>query len=187
MVIGARAARGTSTLPGHTGHSRALCFMKILLVEDDAPLGRSLLQVLTDQGHATMWLRELAPARQHLLADSFDLLLLDIVLPDGSGLNTVLLAGRWPHEFVLCFARWRWSPAAGCSHLWCEVGRRAVSFFLVKRCIGRVAAFDHSWTLAIQCAHAAEPGACAEDFSEPAPPSARALWGEKPRIGVVLA
>ena len=61
--------------------------MKILLVEDDAPLGRSLLHLLTDQGHATMWLRELAPARQHLLADSFDLLLLDIVLPDGSGLD----------------------------------------------------------------------------------------------------
>jgi DNA-binding response OmpR family regulator len=61
--------------------------MKILLVEDDVPLGRSLLQVLTDQGHATMWLREVATARQHLAADSFDLLLLDIVLPDGSGLD----------------------------------------------------------------------------------------------------
>jgi DNA-binding response OmpR family regulator len=61
--------------------------MKILLVEDDAPLGRSLLQVLRDQGHATVWLRELADARLHLSADSFDLLLLDIMLPDGSGLD----------------------------------------------------------------------------------------------------
>ncbi len=61
--------------------------MKILLVEDDAPLGRSLSQVLTDQGHAAMWLREVAAARRHLAADRFDLLLLDIVLPDGSGLD----------------------------------------------------------------------------------------------------
>jgi DNA-binding response OmpR family regulator len=61
--------------------------MKLLLVEDDAPLGRSLLQALRDQGHATVWLRELAEARAHLAADTFDLLLLDIVLPDGSGLD----------------------------------------------------------------------------------------------------
>jgi DNA-binding response OmpR family regulator len=61
--------------------------MKLLLVEDDAPLGRSLLSVLAEQGHATVWLRELKQARQHLRTDEFDLLLLDIVLPDGSGLD----------------------------------------------------------------------------------------------------
>jgi DNA-binding response OmpR family regulator len=61
--------------------------MKILLVEDDAPLGRSLLRVLTDQGHAAVWLRELKVARQHIAGDAFDLMLLDVVLPDGSGLD----------------------------------------------------------------------------------------------------
>jgi DNA-binding response OmpR family regulator len=60
--------------------------MKILLLEDDAPLGSSLLRVLSEQGHATVWLRNVAAARQQLATDEFDLLLLDIVLPDGSGL-----------------------------------------------------------------------------------------------------
>ena len=61
--------------------------MKILLVEDDAPLGRSLLRALTDQGHAAVWLRDLKVARQHVASEKFELLLLDIVLPDGSGLD----------------------------------------------------------------------------------------------------
>jgi DNA-binding response OmpR family regulator len=61
--------------------------MKLLLLEDDEALGRSLVQVLNAQGHATVWLRDLASARQHLCIDEFDLLLLDIVLPDGSGLD----------------------------------------------------------------------------------------------------
>jgi DNA-binding response OmpR family regulator len=61
--------------------------MKLLLLEDDEALGRSLVQVLNAQGHATVWLRDLASARQHLRIDTFDLLLLDIVLPHGSGLE----------------------------------------------------------------------------------------------------
>jgi DNA-binding response OmpR family regulator len=61
--------------------------MKILLLEDDAPLGRSLVRVLAAQGHATVWLRDLASVRRHLGFDSHDLLLLDVVLPDGSGLD----------------------------------------------------------------------------------------------------
>jgi DNA-binding response OmpR family regulator len=61
--------------------------MKILLLEDDAPLGRSLVQVLAAQANATVWLRDIASARRHLEIDEFDLLLLDVVLPDGSGLD----------------------------------------------------------------------------------------------------
>lgn len=61
--------------------------MKLLLLEDDEALGRSLVQVLNAQGHATVWLRNLVSARQHLRIDGYELLLLDIVLPDGSGLD----------------------------------------------------------------------------------------------------
>ena len=61
--------------------------MKVMLLEDDQPLGRSLVQVLTQQGHAPLWLRDVASARRHLAVEPFDLLLLDIVLPDGSGLD----------------------------------------------------------------------------------------------------
>jgi DNA-binding response OmpR family regulator len=71
--------------------------MKILLLEDDAPLGSSLLRVLKEQGHAVVWLRSIAAARQHLADEAFDLLLLDIVLPDGSGLS--LLAELRSRQF----------------------------------------------------------------------------------------
>ena len=81
--------------------------MKILLLEDDFPLGRSLSRVLTDQGHATIWLRDLDHARRHLAVESFDLLLLDIVLPDGSGLDLLreLRARRFASPIMMLTAR----------------------------------------------------------------------------------
>lgn len=61
--------------------------MKLLLVEDDVPLGKSLRSVLAEQGHVVVWLRLAFDAQQHLQTESFDMLLLDIGLPDGSGLD----------------------------------------------------------------------------------------------------
>ena len=60
--------------------------MKILLVEDDLPLGLSLRQALAEHGHAVVWLRDVQSTRSQL-TDDVDFLLLDIVLPDGSGLD----------------------------------------------------------------------------------------------------
>lgn len=65
--------------------------MKVLLVEDDLSLGSSLARVLREQGLPALWVRSCAEARQFLGSESFDLVLLDIVLPDGSGLD--VLAG----------------------------------------------------------------------------------------------
>lgn len=61
--------------------------MKLLLVEDDVPLGRSLLQVLEQAGHTAVWVRSVAAAREHLRIELPEVVLLDIVLPDGSGLD----------------------------------------------------------------------------------------------------
>lgn len=61
--------------------------MKILLVEDDMPLGQSLSRVLSDQCHTVVWLRLATEAQHHLQSEPFDTVLLDIVLPDGSGLD----------------------------------------------------------------------------------------------------
>jgi len=61
--------------------------MKILLVEDDVPLGDSLRRVLAEQGHVVVWLRLALDAQHQLQTESFDILLLDIGLPDGSGLD----------------------------------------------------------------------------------------------------
>lgn len=61
--------------------------MNLLLVEDDLPLGSSLQQVLRDAGYPTMWVRTAADAKRFLESETFDLVLLDIVLPDESGLE----------------------------------------------------------------------------------------------------
>jgi len=65
--------------------------MALLLVEDDLSLGSSLQHVLSAAGHPTVWLRSGEAARQRLRNEAFSVLLLDIVLPDISGLELL----RW--------------------------------------------------------------------------------------------
>lgn len=58
--------------------------MNILLVEDDLNLGKALLKVLGADFHVE-WVRTLAHARQRVADSCFDLLMLDLGLPDGDG------------------------------------------------------------------------------------------------------
>lgn len=58
--------------------------MHLLLVEDDLNLGNALRKLLG--GHFTVaWVRDLAAARARWDAGQYDLLLLDLGLPDGDG------------------------------------------------------------------------------------------------------
>ena len=61
--------------------------MKILLVEDDSMLGDTLCRGLDQSGHAVDWLREGAAADSALRAQVFDMVLLDIGLPNRDGLS----------------------------------------------------------------------------------------------------
>ena len=61
--------------------------MKTLLVEDDAPLGSSLQEVLNKAGYATTWVQRAEDAKRFLSAEAFGLVLLDIVLPGESGFD----------------------------------------------------------------------------------------------------
>jgi two-component system response regulator QseB len=63
--------------------------MRILLVEDDAMVGESLKQALTQSGHAVDWLRDGESANSAVRAQPFDLVLLDLGLPKCSGLNVL--------------------------------------------------------------------------------------------------
>ncbi|MEZ5964546.1 MAG: sigma-54 dependent transcriptional regulator [Planctomycetota bacterium] len=64
--------------------------LQTLVIEDDADSGRALAQFLESQGLAATIAKTLAAARQTLTEREFDLILVDVQLPDGTG--TDLLA-----------------------------------------------------------------------------------------------
>ena len=59
--------------------------MRFLLVEDSADLARPVRDLLTMEGHAVDWAATLAEADDCMAAAGYDLILLDIMLPDGDG------------------------------------------------------------------------------------------------------
>ena len=63
--------------------------MRILLVEDDTVLGSVMLRSLQDAGHRVDRATTLAQARHFWLVQPFDAVLLDLNLPDGSGLSAL--------------------------------------------------------------------------------------------------
>ncbi len=66
--------------------------MHLLLIEDDLDLGRALSQALRAEGFTIEWLRRVADAPQSVAGESVECVLLDVNLPDGSGLD---LLARW--------------------------------------------------------------------------------------------
>jgi two-component system OmpR family response regulator len=78
--------------------------MRILLVEDDAALGRAVREHLALAGHAVDHVASAAAAEAALRAGDHALLLLDLGLPDGSGLDVLnAMRGRrdWRPAIVL--------------------------------------------------------------------------------------
>jgi two-component system, OmpR family, response regulator QseB len=63
--------------------------MKLLLLEDDLQLGKALQSALARSEFETVWVRRVQEAREQLAAETFALALLDIGLPDGSGLDVL--------------------------------------------------------------------------------------------------
>jgi two-component system OmpR family response regulator/two-component system response regulator QseB len=57
--------------------------MRLLLVEDDQMIGDSLRIALRQEGHAVDWVRDVSSAKSTLASERFDLVLLDIGLPEG--------------------------------------------------------------------------------------------------------
>ena len=61
--------------------------MRCLLVEDNEMLGDALRDHLAAMGHAADWYLTLGEANIAVQAGRFDLVLLDLNLPDGNGLS----------------------------------------------------------------------------------------------------
>lgn len=58
---------------------------RLLVVEDEPTLGATLVERLTRSGFDVAWVRTVAAAQTELAKHRFDLALLDVGLPDGSG------------------------------------------------------------------------------------------------------
>ena len=60
--------------------------MRILLIEDDTVLGAALRDQIAADGHSMDWVMRLDAARDALAVAVYDLVLLDLMLPDGRGI-----------------------------------------------------------------------------------------------------
>lgn len=58
---------------------------RVLLVEDDGPLGRTLAERLEKEKLDVRWVQSIAAAEQALADGRWDLAIVDVKLPDGSG------------------------------------------------------------------------------------------------------
>ena len=61
--------------------------VRILLVEDDPGLGAALRDHVEAEGHTPDWVCDLGDARASLATTAYDLVLLDLTLPDGHGVD----------------------------------------------------------------------------------------------------
>jgi two-component system OmpR family response regulator len=61
--------------------------MRILLIEDDTILGAAVRDQTVSDGHSVDWVTRLDAAKDHLRSAAYDLLLLDLMLPDGRGIS----------------------------------------------------------------------------------------------------
>lgn len=60
--------------------------MRILLVEDDTVLGAAVRDQVVADGHSVDWMQRLDAAADALAGAPYDLVLLDLMLPDGRGI-----------------------------------------------------------------------------------------------------
>lgn len=61
--------------------------MRILLVEDDAAIGGAVRDHAAADGHAVDWAKTLAAANDYAAVATYGLVLLDLQLPDGNGVD----------------------------------------------------------------------------------------------------
>ncbi len=78
---------------------------RLLLVEDDATLGETLHERLQKEGYRVQWVESQAAAEKIIDKETFDLILLDVGLPDGSGFDLARkVRSKKPTPFIFITA-----------------------------------------------------------------------------------
>ena len=77
----------TSLAVGAEGCEDLLSLMKILVVEDQRRLGLFLKKNLSQHGYTTTWVQTCEAAGDAICENRYDVIILDLGLPDGSGLQ----------------------------------------------------------------------------------------------------
>ena len=76
--------------------------MRILLIEDDTVLGAAVRDQIAADGHSVDWMTRLDQAGDAMAGAAYDLVLLDLMLPDGRGLPFLkTLRGRGDVTLVI--------------------------------------------------------------------------------------
>lgn len=75
----------------------------ILIVEDEINLGETLRDYLNDQGHSSFWANNAQSAREQFSKESPSIILMDIGLPDGNGLDLAREFRNKRKDFHLLF------------------------------------------------------------------------------------
>lgn len=68
--------------------------MNLCLIEDDLLLGKALAASLGDAGYRVTWLRTAEAARRWIDGEPFDVVVIDLGLPDGDGLAVLAMLRR---------------------------------------------------------------------------------------------
>lgn len=74
---------------------------RVLLVEDDRSLGKTLAERLQKEGLDVQWVETLASGRSAVSQGTWDLAIVDVMLPDGSGFDLVPDIRRRSHTPIM--------------------------------------------------------------------------------------
>jgi DNA-binding response OmpR family regulator len=83
---------------------------KLLLVEDDVSLGATLDERLRREGYVVAWAQSVAETRRQLSRAAWDLVILDVGLPDGSGFDLARYMAKHNKDMPIVFMT-AWSSA----------------------------------------------------------------------------
>jgi two-component system OmpR family response regulator/two-component system copper resistance phosphate regulon response regulator CusR len=68
---------------------RGKAAMNVLVVEDDPLIGKSLSKGLSEAGHRCVWVKNGQQGLDHILSQRFDVIVLDLLLPEMPGLEVL--------------------------------------------------------------------------------------------------